>query len=68
MTDFADFLARLKTLNPAVDLTSFPAETWPGVGAGTNERDTPIRRLLTRSVLLPLCVVVLLVHLATHGT
>src|SRR6266498_2532198 len=30
MTAFADFLSRLKALNPAVDLTSFPADTWPG--------------------------------------
>jgi hypothetical protein len=32
IADFADFLTRLKTLNPAVDLTSFPADTWPGLG------------------------------------
>jgi hypothetical protein len=30
MTAFADFLTRLKTLNPAVDLTSFPADFWRG--------------------------------------
>jgi hypothetical protein len=68
MTDFPDFLARLKTLHPAVDLTSFPAETWPGVGAAPEERGTPLRRLLTRSLLLPLSVVVLLVYLATRVT
>jgi hypothetical protein len=31
MEGFADFLARLKELNPAVDLTSFPADEWPGL-------------------------------------
>jgi hypothetical protein len=38
MRAFSDFLTRLKTLNPAVDLTSFPADTWPGVG-GTPEKE-----------------------------
>ena len=38
--DFADFLTRLKTLNPAVDLTSDPAETRSDFGtAATAEPD-----------------------------
>lgn len=31
MGDFPDFLTRLRGLNPAVDLTSFPA-AWPDLG------------------------------------
>lgn len=63
---FADFLAYLKTLNPAVDLTSFPADAWPDLhtpateGGGTN-----VRRLV-RSALFPLIVICLLVYLASQ--
>ena len=63
---FDDFLAYLKTLNPAVDLTSFPADAWPGLhtpatdGGGTN-----VRRLI-RSALFPLIVIGLLVYLASQ--
>jgi hypothetical protein len=63
---FADFLARLKTLNPAVDLIGFPADAWPDLhtpatqGGGTN-----IRRLI-RSALFPLIVIALLVYLASQ--
>ncbi len=66
MTAFADFLSRLKALNPAVDLTSFPADTWPGLGGPTPERSGPVRRFLT-SALFPLIVIALpLVYLASQ--
>src|SRR6266511_2649446 len=29
MTLFPDFLARLQRLNPALDVTTFPADAWP---------------------------------------
>ena len=60
MADFADFLSRLKALNPAVDLTTFP-EGWPGLGRQASETPGPLRRLL-----FPLIVIVLLVSLASH--
>lgn len=66
MTDFADFLTRLKGLNPAVDLTSFPADAWPGVGhRATEERGTLVRRFMS-SALFPLIVISLLVYLASQ--
>ena len=56
MTDFADFLTRLKALNPALDLSSFPP-SWP-----TPEERLPVEKLasmnrLFRSALFPLLVV-----------
>jgi hypothetical protein len=66
MTGFADFLTRLKTLNPAVDLTSFPADAWPGLGQhATEERSTLIRRFIG-SALFPLIVITLLVYTASQ--
>jgi hypothetical protein len=68
MNGFLDFLTRLKTLNPAVDLSSFPAflaDTLPG-GLGdpaTGERANPAN-LFFRSALFPLLVVAALVWLA----
>lgn len=60
MSNFPDFLTRLKGLNPAVDLTSFPA-AWPDLGERGSENPGPLRRLL-----FPLIVIVLLVSLASH--
>lgn len=66
MTGFADFLTRLKTLNPAVDLASFPAGAWPGLGQpATKERDTLVRRFM-RGALFPLIVISLLTILASQ--
>jgi hypothetical protein len=63
MTGFPDFLSRLKTLNPAVDLTSFPAGAWPDLGALATEKPGPVSRFI-RSVVFPLLVIALLVYLA----
>jgi hypothetical protein len=66
MTSFADFLTRLKTLNPAVDLSSFPAGAWPGLGQpATEKRGTLVRRFMT-SALFPLIVISLLVYVASQ--
>jgi hypothetical protein len=66
MTGFADFLARLKTLNPAVELSSFPADAWPGLGEpATQERATLVLRFL-RSPLFPLIVISSLVFVASQ--
>ena len=68
MNGFLDFLTRLKTLNPAVDLSSFPSflvETFPGgIGdARSGESATPMNRFF-HSALFPLLVVAALVWLA----
>jgi len=64
MTGFPDFLARLKTLNPAVDLTSFPPDRWPGLGTpATQERGTSVGRSI-RGALFPVGVVAALIWLA----
>jgi len=66
MTGFRDFLTRLKTLNPAVNLTSFPAllaDAWPAADRQATEERTPVSRFL-RSALFPLIVISLLVYLA----
>jgi hypothetical protein len=67
MTGFLDFLTRLATLNPAVDLSSFPAflaDSWSGSGShATAVSGTDVGRLVL-SLVFPLCVVVLLVWLA----
>jgi hypothetical protein len=63
-TDFADFLRRLKALNPAVDVSSFPAlvaETLPE--SAPPERRSPLETFL-RSGLFPLVAIVLIVYLA----
>jgi hypothetical protein len=65
MTGFADFLTRIKTLNPAVDLASFPAGAWPGLGQPATTRGTLVRRFM-RSALFPLIVISLLVYLASQ--
>ena len=65
MTGFADFLTRLKTLNPAVDLASFPTGAWPGLGQPATSRGTLVRHFI-RSALFPLIVISLLVYLASQ--
>jgi hypothetical protein len=65
-TDFADFLGRLTTLNPGVDVSSFPrivAETLPG--AASSEHRSPLETFL-RSGLVPLGVILLVVYLASQ--
>ncbi len=65
MTSFADFLTRLKTLNPSVKLIGFPADAWPGLGdAATKERGDRVR--VFRNALFPLIVISLLVYLASQ--
>jgi hypothetical protein len=64
MTDFDDFLIRLKSLNPAVDLTSFPAKDWPDLHTpATAGGETDIGRLI-RTALLPTGVIALIIWLA----
>jgi hypothetical protein len=63
-TDFVEFLRRLKALNPAVDVSSFPAlvaETLPE--NAPSERRSRVQKVL-RSGLFPLAVIVLLVYLS----
>jgi hypothetical protein len=63
-TDFADFLGRLKALNPAVDVSSFPALVAKTLPEGApSERRSPLEAFL-RSGLFPLIAIVLLVYLA----
>jgi hypothetical protein len=65
MTGFADFLTRLKTLNPAVDLNSFPSDAWPGLSQPmTKERGTLTLVGFVRSALFPLFVTSSLVYVA----
>jgi len=64
MTDFHDFLTRLKTVHPGVDLTSFPAKTWPGLGGKTPEKAGPLNRFI-RSALFPIVIIAALVYIAT---
>ena len=64
MTGIADFLRRLKTLNPAVDLTSCPPDTSPDLGTPATEKPGPLSRFL-QSALFPLIVIFLLVYLAS---
>ncbi len=65
MTDFRDFLIRLKTLNPAVDLSSFPAGAWPGLATPDEARATAQRRGI-RGALFPVGVVLLLIWLTVE--
>jgi len=66
--DFTEFLARLKTLNPAVDLTSYSADTRRDVDttgertSAADESSTAAGRFV-RSSLFPLLVIALLVYL-----
>lgn len=64
MTGFADFLTRLKALNPALDLSSFPSG-WPTSGERTPQKLGPVNRLFS-GALFPLIVVILLVYLASQ--
>jgi penicillin V acylase-like amidase (Ntn superfamily) len=62
MAGFPDFLARLKKLNHAVDLTSFPPDRRPGLGIpqeGGTSVGHGIRRLL-----FPLAVLAALIWLS----
>jgi hypothetical protein len=66
MTGFADFLTRLRALNPALDLSSFPP-SWPTpVAPRPVEKPDPVNRFF-RSALFPLIVVILLVYLASDA-
>jgi hypothetical protein len=66
MTGFGDFLSRLRTLNPAVELTGFPTNAWSALGQpATKERGT-LLGLFIRSALFPLIVISLLVYLASQ--
>jgi hypothetical protein len=65
MPDFLDFVTRLKTLNPAVDMSSFPAlvsAAWPDAAPAV-ERSVVDRFL--RSALFPLLVIVLFVYVSS---
>lgn len=64
MTNFLDFLTRLKALNPAVDLTTFPAVLRPDLG-GPTEQPGHLRRFV-QSALFPAIVIVLLVYTASQ--
>jgi hypothetical protein len=66
MSDFRDFLERLKTLNPAVDLSTFPMLVTEGLsgGAGSSApQQSSVERFL-RSAFFPLFVIVLVIWLA----
>lgn len=65
MSGFSDFLTRLKTLNPAVDLSSFPASARSD--SGTPASEPPLRpdRFL-QSALFPLLVIAALAWLASQ--
>jgi hypothetical protein len=65
-TDFPDFLRRLTTLNPGIDVSSFPrivAETLPN--AASSEHRSPLATFL-RSGLFPLGAILLIVYLASQ--
>src|SRR5262249_8804189 len=66
MTGFPDFVSRLETLNPAVDLTSFTTKSWPNLRPATSDaRRTDVTHFL-RSALFPLIVMSLLLYLASQ--
>jgi hypothetical protein len=66
MTDFPDFLSRLKALNPTVDLTSFPSYAWPGLRTPmSQEREANLSRRI-RVALFPVGVVVVLAWMAVE--
>ena len=62
---FADFLTRLKTLNPAVDLSSFPADRWPGLVTSAKAQTTTVRQGI-RGALFPSAILILLIWLAVE--
>jgi hypothetical protein len=66
MTGFPDFLARLKALNPALDLTSLPAQFW--AQGRTPAAHEPARELINviRSAATPLIITVALALIATQ--
>jgi hypothetical protein len=67
MTGFPDFLTRLATLNPVVDLTTFPAflaDAWPGLRTPASEVSSINMSRLARSAVFPLIVIALLAWLA----
>ena len=64
MTGFADFLTRLKALNPALDLSSFPS-AWPTQGERTPEKLGPVNRFFG-GALFPLIVIIMLLYLASQ--
>lgn len=66
MIDFLDFVQRLSTLNPAVDLVNFPAAAQPALGGVPNVRRNVELGHVLRSALFPAVVVLLLVWLATQ--
>lgn len=65
MTGMADFVARLKTLNPAADLTSFPGAARSDFRIPGAERPRPVNRFF-ESALFPLFVICLLFYLASQ--
>jgi hypothetical protein len=66
MMDFTDFLSRLQSLNPAVDLSSFPAKTWPNLHPLATDRVRIDVIRLVRSALFPLFVITLLIYFASQ--
>jgi hypothetical protein len=67
MTDWLDFLTRLATLNPAVDLTSFPAvlaDALPNKGGQATEERVARMSRFVRNALFPLIIISALVWLA----
>jgi hypothetical protein len=62
MTNFPDFLARLKALNPAVDLASFPVSGPRSTSAPESQR-VP---MTLRSVVFPVAVIALVAWLAVE--
>lgn len=66
MTNFHDFLSRLKALNPSVELTGFPSDAWPRLRTPmSEERDANLSRRI-RGALFPVGVVVVLAWLAVE--
>ena len=65
MTDFLDFLTRLTALNPAVDLTTFPPRSWPGLDGRPTEEPGLLRRIV-QGALFPTIVIVVIVYTASQ--
>lgn len=61
---FHDFLTRLKMLNPAVDLSTFPPGDWPGLATPAEAHAAAQHGV--GYVLFPVGVVILLIWLATQ--
>jgi hypothetical protein len=62
MPGFADFLQRLQTINPDIDLASFPAETWQL----SHAQQPQSRASRVRRWIFPLIVGALLIGIAIH--